>query len=464
MVRITTGEADPMTGKRPKTFRFLHHDDQGWTATAPPKPWPLYRLPDLAAARSIVVCEGEQTTDALRAVGITATTSPCGAGKAAYADWLPLAGKRVVVWPDHDAAGAAHADEIVALLRSLPTPPEMIGRVDPTRLGVPMPAKGDAVDFLAAIGGDAQSQRDAVIAVLKESPSVGNPSPVAQLLASIEDEASGKSSLIALPWPMLSRLSRALLPGKVVILAGAPGGAKSWMVLQTMLDLTQRGVSAAMLALEEPWTWHGKRALAQLEGRPSLLDSEWIRANPDDAREAAARHGDALDNLGHAYTCKGNLSLDACAAWVEQRAKAGARVLIIDPITLADNGAAKPWEADRNFMARAKVAAEAHGLSLVLVTHPRKAGGTLKPAPPGLDDLAGGAAYQRAAASVLWLSSLPAPLAKTVRTVDGKDALADLHKTIRLLKTRDGTGVGSTVGFQFRGLRFHEMGAVHGDA
>src|SRR5262245_36187767 len=55
------------------TRPVARHDD-GWRIAAMPDPRPLYGLPDLAAVRRVVVCEGEKATDAARALGFTATT------------------------------------------------------------------------------------------------------------------------------------------------------------------------------------------------------------------------------------------------------------------------------------------------------------------------------------------------------------------------------------------------------
>ncbi len=153
--------------------------------------------------------------------------------------------------------------------------------------------------------------------------------------------------------------------------------------------------------------------------------------------------------------------MDRAAQWVEERCAAGCRVIIVDPITLADPGAPKSWEADRQFMARVKVAIEGAGSSLVLVTHPRKAFGSQKrTAAPSLDDLAGGAAYQRAAASVLWLASHSNTTPEQVETEHGEHLQAMLHRVVRVLKARNAVGVGAAIGFSNRRLTFHEEGRL----
>ena len=59
-------------------------------------------------------------------------------------DWSPLAGKTVIVWPDHDDAGAQYADTVIAHLQTL-------AGTSVRRVSIPQgkPAKWDAADALA---------------------------------------------------------------------------------------------------------------------------------------------------------------------------------------------------------------------------------------------------------------------------------------------------------------------------
>lgn len=77
----------------------------GWAIGGMPTPRPLYGLPDLAQTQPIYICEGEKTADAVRALGLVATTSAHGSKSAGKTDWLPLTGKDCVVLPDNDSAG-----------------------------------------------------------------------------------------------------------------------------------------------------------------------------------------------------------------------------------------------------------------------------------------------------------------------------------------------------------------------
>ena len=116
----------------------------------PPAGWPLYRLPELLADPAAVVwiVEGEACADALAKAGKVATTSG-SASSASGADWTPLQGRSVRLWPDHDEPGRKYADAVEPALRALGCTVE---RVDVAALG--LIAGGDVVDWLGAGGGD----------------------------------------------------------------------------------------------------------------------------------------------------------------------------------------------------------------------------------------------------------------------------------------------------------------------
>ena len=92
----------------------------GYSCTrTPPREPPL---PDLAGANRVYVCEGEKAADAVRSIGLTATTSAHGCESPGKADWGPLAGKEIIILPDNDSPGGKYADAVAALLAALPWP------------------------------------------------------------------------------------------------------------------------------------------------------------------------------------------------------------------------------------------------------------------------------------------------------------------------------------------------------
>lgn len=93
-----------------------------WRSKGFPSPRPLFGL-DLLASRPdapVIVVEGEKTTTAAgkRFGDHVAITSPGGSKAARKADWSPLKGRRVIIWPDADAPGAAYAADVADLARA----------------------------------------------------------------------------------------------------------------------------------------------------------------------------------------------------------------------------------------------------------------------------------------------------------------------------------------------------------
>ena len=96
---------DPAPGR--KEFRPW---DAKRRRKAPPEPRPLYNQPGMSTSNAVVLVEGEKCAQALIDAGICATTAMFGANAPVdKTDWSPLAGKTVVIWPDHDKPGSNYA-------------------------------------------------------------------------------------------------------------------------------------------------------------------------------------------------------------------------------------------------------------------------------------------------------------------------------------------------------------------
>jgi hypothetical protein len=417
--------------------------------------YPLYNRTRLARRPpAVVVVEGEKCVEALQALGVVATTAPMGAGKARHADWSPLSGGpalAVYLWPDNDAAGAAHMRDVAEILSAQPDPPRVY-RVDPATLE--LPEKGDAVDFVAAIdpsGDFRDAAAEAVRTVLSRAEPIGPAAKVRRLLAATID---GTRRNVPFPWPVLTRQARALLPGMVTVLCGAGGSTKTYWLLQACRHWHRHGVPWAMQALEEHEDGsHLWRALAQEDGNGDLLDDLWVRGNPADAMAAQERHAAFLDSFGrHLSAVPGSMpSLSDLTDWVRDRVRAGCRVIAIDPITAAES-TDKPWLDDKAFIRNSQSVCRDGGASLILVTHPKKGSGPARGGPPSMDDLAGGAAYGRHTQAVLWMKFFDEPRqTRCSRWLAGQEVqdVFECNRSLRLLKATNGPGTGSEIGCRF---------------
>lgn len=104
----------------------------------------LYRLPELLAAdpaAPVYVPEGEKDADRLRGLGVTATCNPMGAGKWREEYSNHLQGRGVVILPDKDDAGRAHAQKVSQGLHGIAASIKIVDLPD-------LPKKGDVSDWL----------------------------------------------------------------------------------------------------------------------------------------------------------------------------------------------------------------------------------------------------------------------------------------------------------------------------
>jgi len=98
----------------PKSFRWSN----GLNGATPP----LYNLPDVLRAKedgeTIYIVEGEKDADNLQNIGLTATTTPHGAGSTSWPEEYTetLRDCNVVVIPDNDEPGHRHADFVAQKL------------------------------------------------------------------------------------------------------------------------------------------------------------------------------------------------------------------------------------------------------------------------------------------------------------------------------------------------------------
>jgi hypothetical protein len=132
-----------------KTFLPLRHAEGGWTVGAMPSPRPLYRLVELRRAplgQTVYVCEGEKAADAASALGLLATSSAGGARAAHHTDWSPLAGRPVVIVPDHDEAGERYANDVMRAAVSVGAASVRVARL--TGIWAELPMGGDIADCL----------------------------------------------------------------------------------------------------------------------------------------------------------------------------------------------------------------------------------------------------------------------------------------------------------------------------
>src|SRR5581483_1088801 len=107
---------DHAGGKEFRPLTFCRHPGgvfRDWRWSTWRKPRPLFNLDKLHTRRAapVLIVEGEKACRAAErlAPGYVCITSTGGSKAAAQADWTPLNGRTVTIWPDDDDAGRQYA-------------------------------------------------------------------------------------------------------------------------------------------------------------------------------------------------------------------------------------------------------------------------------------------------------------------------------------------------------------------
>lgn len=451
-----TGEPDLVVFRcRKKDGKFFvptHPCPEGLRTGYAPGKRPLYNRARGLKADTIIVVEGEKCVHALHRLGVTATTSPSGAGAAEHADWSWVAGKTVYLWPDRDEDGLRYMRNVQTILADL-VPAVRLFWIDPDQLDLPV--KADAADYIEAMeGSSAQEKRYAIDAVMATAAPLG---ASAQLGDFFEGVIAGQLKELRWPWPVLTQWATALIPGTTTLLCGQPGGGKSWLLIEAAAYWMRSGVRCAIYEVEDSLNFHMHRAIAQAEGDARLTRLDWVRQHPDEVRRVHEKHAGFIDAFGACVTVRpaDEVTLPGLTRWVEQKLMARCEIVAIDTVT----GAAateQAWVTDHKFIMDVKALADQYEARVILCTHPKKDTKVI-----GLNDLAGGASYARLLHTVLWLEPHFVPKAYSVFSKAGL-AQYEVNRVVRVLKTRHGPGAGARVAFGFDDttLRFHEYGLI----
>lgn len=371
----------------PKDFRQRHLGADGeWIWKMNGVRRVLYRLVELlaacAAGGNVWLVEGEKDVESLRALGLTATTNPGGAGKWRSEYSAALAGAAAVfVVPDNDEAGRKHADQVVAALRST---------VEATKV-VQLPAgvkditewlgRGGNAEQLARLASDATAPAPDSFGMLRARALVDvlARSKGAATSALTEPAFELASVLLERDFPKTPWLVRGLLvEGAVSAVAGEPKTAKTWSALELALAVAS-----------------GTKAFGEfLSGTPRVvavfLVEDDARSTRNRLRALAAGRGltatAALKRI--AVKCRGQLDLldDQQLAWLIASCRSLPELpalLVLDP--LRDLHAAKEDKSDEMapVMARLRLVRDVLGCAVLFVHHAAKAGETTTARRPG---------------------------------------------------------------------------------
>jgi hypothetical protein len=128
----------------PKDFRSRRPIGSAWAWNLTGVRRVPYRLPELLAADPsaiVLIVEGEKDTDRLAGLGFVATTNVGGAGKWRPEYGEPLRDRRIVILPDNDEPGRAHAAAVATSLAGIAASVAIVELPG-------LPPKGDISDWL----------------------------------------------------------------------------------------------------------------------------------------------------------------------------------------------------------------------------------------------------------------------------------------------------------------------------
>lgn len=193
----------------------------------------LYRLPEVLAADSVVICEGEKDADTIRGLGVTSTTGVGGAGK-----WRPeysdsLAGKHVLIVADKDEPGRRHAEVVRQAL---------LGVAATVRVVQAKKGK-DAADHVAAGYG----VKDFVAVRERRIEGVVTAEEMAAHAVTDLDRPEKSGSYYPNPWGFDEP---EFVPGRLYTLGAVTAGGKTASAVQIFRFLSEAGVRAVYVTME----------------------------------------------------------------------------------------------------------------------------------------------------------------------------------------------------------------------
>lgn len=265
----------------------------------------------------------------------------------------------------------------------------------------------------------------------------------------------GVIKVVPWPWARLTEQCPSLMPGMVTMFAGSPGATKSFAMLQCITWWVSRDYKVGCLMMEGTRGWHLQRALAQMSGNRNMTSIPYVADHPEEVEAAIDKYRYQISQIAEAIDIPASdFTYQDVMAWMQDCAKKGCRIIIVDPITKA-NPEGRQWEEDRTMVSFANSIAKRHRTSIILVTHPKQTKGM-----PGFENLAGGSAYSRHVQALIWLATFDAKTL-SVETCCGRSDI-ECNRVMHLLKVTDGLGQNKHIGclFNKNTLLLEEKGIV----
>ena len=306
-----------------------------------------YRLPDVVGAvrngDTIYIVEGEKDVHTLAKHGFVATCNPGGAGKFKRDFDVYFTGAHVVIVPDNDKPGEAHADLVASVLRDTAR--------DAKVLHLPgLPEHGDITDWFAKKGNNAEKLRELTEAC--------------EIKFSNRPVIFNASDLMKEDFPEMVMAVPGIIAEGVTFLVGAPKIGKSWMSLGLGLAVASGEMALGTIPVEQ-----GPVLYAAMEDTPRRLQRRLqVMLGEQQAPE--------LLNFACSWPRLGSGGLDQLEAWLQ--ANPDARMVILDTWAKVKSSVEgqtdSMYTVDYAAVTAVKNLADEYSTAVVLIHHQRKAG------------------------------------------------------------------------------------------
>jgi hypothetical protein len=225
----------------PKEFRQRRPDGQdGWVWNLDGIPRVLYRLPELIEAigndRPVVIVEGERDVDSLCKHSIPATCNPGGASKWRDEFARPFTGANVIIIPDNDVIGRAHAEQVAASIAAVA---RRVRVLDIALHWSECPERGDISDWFTA-GGTPEAFWNLVeqtsewqISRTERQPNETSRQEGKELVIRCASEITPERT----DWIWAGRLA----VGAITLVGGDPGTGKTTAAISSAATITRGG-------------------------------------------------------------------------------------------------------------------------------------------------------------------------------------------------------------------------------
>lgn len=288
----------------PKDFRQRRPDGAGgWIWKLDDTRRVLYRLLQLQGKAAVVVVEGERDVATAEGWKLTATCNAMGAGKwrPEYADQLVAAGcKRVVVVPDSDGPGRAHADHVARSCHAAGLAVKVV-TLDTGKDLTDYATMKTKADFVALV--QATADFDPAAPRVNDKDDVNDQTTPSTPVSSFRSFMSSPGA-----WPELAPAAYVGLPGELVRIVGPHTEGDPAALIFTALAMfgnaIGRGPGFLVGADEHHTNLFGLLVGSTSTGRKGTVQSESDRvmagADPDWARDCRVSGLSSGEGLIHA--------------------------------------------------------------------------------------------------------------------------------------------------------------------